>query len=57
MPRTADALVAQRHALVHAEAMLLVDDDERELIKLDAFLEQRMRADDKLCTTIRDCGQ
>ena len=35
----------QRQALMHAEAMLLVDDRERERGELDAFLEQRVRAD------------
>ena len=33
-------------ALLDAEAMLLVDDDEREPLELDALLEQRVRADD-----------
>src|SRR5262249_2860551 len=30
---------------MHAETMLLVDDDEAEVAELDALLEQRMRAD------------
>ena len=37
---------AQRHALVNAEAVLFVDDDERELCELDVPLKQRMRSDD-----------
>jgi hypothetical protein len=34
------ALVAQRQALVHAEAVLLVDDGQAEIVELDAFLHQ-----------------
>ena len=40
------ALVAQRQPLVHAEAVLLVDDDQAELRERDALLHQRVRADD-----------
>ncbi len=40
------ALLLQSQALLHAEAVLLVDDDERELREVDAFLKQRMGADD-----------
>ena len=47
-----DALVAQGHALVNTEAVLLVDDDKPELVKFDTFLEQCVRADDKLCAAI-----
>ena len=43
----ARALLAQRQALMHAEAVLLVDDHERERGELDALLEQRVRADDE----------
>ena len=39
------ALLAQRQALVHAEAMLLVHDDEAEIGKCDILLKQRVRAD------------
>ena len=39
------ALLAQQQALVHAEAMLLVDDHQAEPLELDAFLKQRVRAD------------
>jgi len=37
-------LLAQLHALVYAEAVLLVDDHEREAVELDALLEERVRA-------------
>ena len=40
-----DALLHQLESLHHAEAMLLVDDDEAEFGELDVFLDQRMRAD------------
>jgi len=49
-----DAPLSQRHALVHAEAVLLVDDDERQVAKRDTFLEQRVRADDELRITAGD---
>ena len=39
------ALVAQAHALVHAEAVLLVDDHQRELREAQLVLEQGVRAD------------
>ena len=39
-------LSRQRQALVDAEAVLLVDDGQPEIVELDAGLEQRMRADD-----------
>ena len=39
------ALPGQRQPLVHAEAMLLVDDREPEVAKLHVLLEQRMGAD------------
>ena len=42
------ALAREREALVHAEAVLLVDDREREIAELDLVLEQRMRADEKI---------
>ena len=38
------ALAAQQHALMHAEAVLLVDDREAEGVELDRGLEQRVRA-------------
>ena len=39
------ALALQGKALVHAEAVLLVDDGERQVLELNVGLEQRMRAD------------
>ena len=45
-------LGGERHALVHAEAMLLVDHGEREIGELDFLLDQRVRADDELDRTI-----
>ena len=42
----AAALRLQRQALVHAEAVLLVDDGEGEVAEDDVRLEQRVRADD-----------
>ncbi len=33
---------------MHAEAVLLVDDGKREIVKRDVFLKQRMRADQKV---------
>ncbi len=40
------ALGGQRRSLLHAEAVLLVDDDEAEVGELHLLLEQRVRADD-----------
>ena len=39
-------LAAQGVALLDAEAVLLVDDDQAEVVELDAVLDQRVRADD-----------
>ena len=39
------ALGLEREALMHAEAMLLVDDDEAKVVERNVLLEQRMRAD------------
>ena len=50
----ADTLVAKCHSLVHAEAVLFVDNDQSELVKIDAFLEERMGTNDQLCGTVRD---
>ena len=36
----------ERLALLDAEAVLLVDDGDREVAQLDALLDQRVRADD-----------
>ena len=52
MTGTADALVTQRHALVHTEPMLFIDNHERELFELDAFLEQRVRTDHNLSAAV-----
>ena len=41
----ARAFFAQRQALMHPEAVLLVDDREREGCELDAFLEESVRTD------------
>ncbi len=42
------ALLRQRQPLVHAEAVLLVDDGEREIVKRHFFLEQRVGADQQI---------
>lgn len=39
-------LGTQRVALFHAEAVLLVDDDQAEVVELDLVLDQRVGADD-----------
>ena len=43
-----DRPARERLALRNAEAMLLVDDGDREVVELDAFLDQRMRPDDEV---------
>ena len=50
------ALGAQRVALLDAEAVLLVDDDEAEVGELDALLEQRVGADDDAGPALGDLG-
>ena len=47
----------QREALMHAEAMLLVDDRKREIAERDVVLEQRMRADDDVDLARGERGQ
>ena len=42
------ALACERKALMHAEAMLLVDDREREVLERHVVLEQRMGADQEI---------
>ena len=42
------ALAGEREALMHAEAVLLVDDGEREVAERHLVLEQRMGADQKI---------
>ncbi len=41
------ALFPQCHALMHAETVLLVDDDEGESLESDPLLKQGMRADNE----------
>ena len=41
-------LAVQRSALVDAEAVLLVDDGDRETVELDGFLDERVGADEQL---------
>ena len=41
------AFLLQQQALLHAEALLFVDDHECERVEFHFFLEQRMRADDE----------
>ena len=50
------ALARQREALVHAEAMLLVDDGKAEILERDVLLEQRVRADQR-CRSRRPPGR
>ena len=50
------ALGAQGVALLDAEAVLLVDDDEAEVGELDAFLQQGVRADDDAGPPLGDVG-
>ncbi|MNZ97335.1 hypothetical protein D3C78_1165680 [compost metagenome] len=45
-----DALLAQGQALLHAEAVLFVDDRQRQVLELHFFLEQGMGADHHRCT-------
>ena len=42
------ALLRQRQPLMHAEAVLLVDDGEREIVERDVLLEQRVGADQQI---------
>ena len=51
------ALGAERQALVHAEAMLLVHDRDAEIVERDAFLEQRMGADRDLDAAVGEPGE
>ena len=50
-------LRAKRRALQHAEAMLLVDDHEAELLELHVALHQRVRADDQMDRARLDFGE
>ena len=51
------ALGGKRHALMHAEAMLLVDHGQREVGELDIFLHQRMRADHEMDRAVGQAAQ
>ena len=42
------ALLRQRQPLMHAEAVLLVDDGQREIVERDLFLKQRVGADQEI---------
>ena len=53
----AAALLPQQHALLDAEAVLLVDDRQRERVELHAFLEQRVGADDQRYLSAQDRGE
>ena len=44
----AGALLAQRSPLLHAEAVLLVDNGDRKIAEVDLFLDERVRADHDL---------
>ena len=46
--------LAKSETLVHAETMLLVDDDETESVEIDALLKERMRSDNQPCRSVRD---
>ena len=48
------ALLRQRQPLMHAEAMLLVDDGEREIVERDLFLKQRVGADQQIDVAERE---
>ena len=48
------ALAAERGALAHAEAVLLVDDGDRERIEADRVLDQGMGADDERAGAVRE---
>ena len=52
-----EALLAERRALAHAEAMLLVDDRETEPLERDGLLHQRVRPDDHLDLARRESGE
>ena len=47
----------QRSALLHAETVLLIDDDESEVGEVDRVLEQGMGAHDDACFATRDGGE
>ena len=43
-------------ALLHAEAMLLVDDDEAEIVKVDLLFDERVRADGEVGFAAKNTG-
>ena len=51
---TASPFSRQRQALMHAEAMLLVDDGEREIVECDVVLKQRVGADQEIDLAVRE---
>ena len=51
---TASPLLRQREPLMHAEAVLLVDDREREIVERDVLLEQRVGADQQVDLAARE---
>ncbi len=51
------ALVHQRQPLMHAEAVLLVDDGEREILEHHLVLEQRMGADQNVDVARGEAGE
>ena len=53
----ANTLVTQCHALVHAEAVLFIDNDKGEIVEFHTLLEQGVRADDKLRPAIGNSRQ
>ena len=50
------SFLAQAHALVHAEPVLLVDNHERKLPECHFLLEQRMRTDGDRGSALGECG-
>src|SRR5437588_8955359 len=50
------AALDQPRALKHAKAMLLVNNDKTELLKLDRLLDQGVSADHQIDLTALDCG-
>ena len=48
------ALLRQRQPLMHAEAVLLVDDGQREIVEGDILLEQRMGAEQQIDVAERE---
>ena len=51
------ALARERQPLMHAEAVLLVDDGQREIAERHLVLEQRVSADDEVDVAGGECGQ